>query len=810
MDFGAWIGYDRDNDEIKPTRYVDNMDFMFEAARQLGTDFKLLLTPEYSVHPMEVAVPHMVKRYYDHPNTMRHEDKMVLSSYGVPPQRMTPILEKLQQQGYEVAFMPFFGVGRHEMSESVEHTLRMLQRDDLIGMWRFVTDDSVRGCIRTNANMARAALFADKLYMAGVSPHYNSANVRDMHGIQGYGAVWKGIIRDDADWVEIVTWNDYNEDTNLMHYKWKRDWDKQLYNRDGAYLDATAHYISWYKTGRRPPITQDKIYFAYRDRSKWIARAWHGKEKKWKQHTMGKWPFTQIHDDVLDRVYFSTFLTAPAELTVRIGSAEKTVEAPAGVHHDWMPMQPGVPRFVLKRRGETVLDVLGRRTIIGEPTRENSTYFGSHLPSRIWAGAAVAGASRRVEAEDGEASGGAGTQDLNGVGAVHLPTKPGAALQFPVEGLKDGMHNIRFRYSNPHDYDRRVTLYADGVEREGPREKYRIPLWLPPTGRGQWRTATLMWSLYGKTTHLRIECNRKPEGEEVRRPGWNDTADVLIDAVELVRVDPAEFFGPEESIYPDMVRVPGGRFVMGNDGSTEKDERPAHKVSVSPFYIGKFEVTNEQFERFWPEHRKWRDGYSWRDDEPVIYVSWQDAARYCNWLSDQAGLERVYDEDQWTTDRSANGFRLPTEAEWEYVASGRDQGRTYPWGDEEPEPMVQGNFAGREVVEVPDHMRSQHAQGVVTVGSFPRGASRDGVMDLAGNVAEWCSDWYQMYGEGAKTDPLETRESHSRVIRGGSWGYYGYSQRAADREFNSPVYPGYIFVGFRVALPEAGWQKMRD
>ena len=112
-----------------------------------------------------------------------------------------------------------------------------------------------------------------------------------------------------------------------------------------------------------------------------------------------------------------------------------------------------------------------------------------------------------------------------------------------------------------------------------------------------------------------------------------------------------------------------------------------------------------------------------------------------------------------------------------------------------------------EGVEVPDYMRSQHAQGVVTVGSFPAGASRDGVMDMAGNVAEWCSDWYQMYGEGARTDPLESRESHSRVIRGGSWGYYGHSQRAADREFNSQVYPGYIFVGFRVAVPEAGWEK---
>ena len=106
-------------------------------------------------------------------------------------------------------------------------------------------------------------------------------------------------------------------------------------------------------------------------------------------------------------------------------------------------------------------------------------------------------------------------------------------------------------------------------------------------------------------------------------------------------------------------------------------------------------------------------------------------------------------------------------------------------------------------------MRSQEAQGVVVVGSFPAGASRDGVMDLAGNVAEWCSDWYQLYTADPQTDPWKRGRSH-RVIRGGSWGYYGYSQRARDREFNSQVYPGYIYVGFRVALPESGCKELAE
>ena len=119
---------------------------------------------------------------------------------------------------------------------------------------------------------------------------------------------------------------------------------------------------------------------------------------------------------------------------------------------------------------------------------------------------------------------------------------------------------------------------------------------------------------------------------------------------------------------------------MGSKTSTEADELPAHPVKLSGFAIGKYEVSNAEFERFWPEHRQWRDGYSWRDREPVIYVDWRDAARYCNWLSKQSGLAVVYDEKTWAADAKANGFRLPTEAEWEYVATGRGENREYPWG----------------------------------------------------------------------------------------------------------------------------------
>ena len=356
MDFGAWL-----DGNLKPSGYVQNMDNMFEAAKQLNTGFKLLLTPEYSVQPVDFSVEHMVNRYYEHPNAMRHNGAFCLSSYGMGGGSYNAPLTKLKAQGKKIFFIPLSGVGRYEMSESVENGLRLCEEPHVGGIWHFGCDDSPWGLINVNANLRRAAVRADKLYMAGIAVHYNSANVRDMQGLRGYGAIWEGIIRDNADWTEIVTWNDYNEDTNLMHYKWKRDWDKATYNRDGSYLDATAYYISCYKTGAPPPIKQDKVFFAYRDRSRWAIKVWNPEKKAWRIHTLGKWPFTQIHDDVLDKVYFSAFLTAPARLTVTVGGKPQGFDLPAGLTHGDVAMAAGVPRFVLDRGGKEVLDVVGRR-----------------------------------------------------------------------------------------------------------------------------------------------------------------------------------------------------------------------------------------------------------------------------------------------------------------------------------------------------------------------------------------------------------------------------------------------------------------
>jgi formylglycine-generating enzyme required for sulfatase activity len=181
--------------------------------------------------------------------------------------------------------------------------------------------------------------------------------------------------------------------------------------------------------------------------------------------------------------------------------------------------------------------------------------------------------------------------------------------------------------------------------------------------------------------------------------------------------------------------------------------------------------------------------------------------KYCNALSKAQNLAPAYDEKAWELLPNATGYRLPSEAQWEYAATGRGENRKYPWGNELPSPRL----ANMTTIPSPQNLlptRSNPGGGTTVVGSYPAGASRDGLMDLSGNVCQWCQDWFNPYAAAEQRDPVNGSPSNFRAIRGGSWGYYGGTQRAKAREFNNPNYPGYIYIGFRVALPEAGYKKL--
>lgn len=207
------------------------------------------------------------------------------------------------------------------------------------------------------------------------------------------------------------------------------------------------------------------------------------------------------------------------------------------------------------------------------------------------------------------------------------------------------------------------------------------------------------------------------------------------------------------------------------------DERPAHRVEITrPFYMGAFEVTNKQYEMFDPSHRRFRgkNGFSKADDEAVIFVSWNDANAFCDWLSKKEGQP----------------YRLPTEAEWEYAC--RAGTATHFWtGDSLPD--VFHKNARRTSFDQPNDIVP------LTVGQTP--VNPWGLYDMHGNVEEWCYDWYGPYKGGEQADPVGMAAGDFKVTRGGSHGTNLYYLRSANR-MGTLLENRQWLIGFRVVLGE--------
>jgi len=273
------------------------------------------------------------------------------------------------------------------------------------------------------------------------------------------------------------------------------------------------------------------------------------------------------------------------------------------------------------------------------------------------------------------------------------------------------------------------------------------------------------------------ECGAKLPQKTAPRQGDRPPASASAGDVWICPADGAE-----------MVYVPAGEFLMGSaDGDKDADyhEHPQRRVHLDAFWMYKTEVTVAQYRRFcqaagrkMPEPPSW----GWKDDHPVVNVSWERAAAYARWA----------------------GKRLPTEAEWEKAARGTD-GRKYPWGDGWPPPRDAGNFADmtakRKYTNWPiiNGYDDGYAE-TAPVGSFLAGASPYGCLDLAGNVWEWCSDWYgeKYYSSGPTRNPKGLDSGLYRVLRGGGWNFGRRWVRCAYRTYYDPS-NGNAMHGFRCA-----------
>ena len=236
----------------------------------------------------------------------------------------------------------------------------------------------------------------------------------------------------------------------------------------------------------------------------------------------------------------------------------------------------------------------------------------------------------------------------------------------------------------------------------------------------------------------------------------------------------------ETSLGCPMLFVSSSEFVMGSDDpNAAPNERPTTKVTLSRYYLSRYPVTNRDYEQFDPSHvRKRANGAG--DSHPVVYVSSLDAIKFCAWLST----------------RERKKYRLPTEAEWEYAARGTD-GRRYPWGNDEGRGDL-ANFADKNTVFAwSDRDIDDSYAESSPVGAFPRGASPFGMEDMAGNVWEWCLDYFQDYRGGRKVNPRGPTSGTKRVYRGGSWKSRFKSLRATARNSNVPGF-SCNDLGFRI------------
>ena len=244
-----------------------------------------------------------------------------------------------------------------------------------------------------------------------------------------------------------------------------------------------------------------------------------------------------------------------------------------------------------------------------------------------------------------------------------------------------------------------------------------------------------------------------------------------------------------EPIVPEMVLVEAGSFEMGSaDGLS--DDQPVHTVRITrPFYVARYAVTFEEYDRFCEDTigQNKPDDNGWgRGNRPVMHVTWYDAVAYCNWLSEKEGLTPCYSGKGRATECefSANGYRLPTEAEWEYAARGGQKSQGYRYaGSDNPDDVAWyiGNSGGQT-----------HPVGQKQPNEL-------GLYDMSGNLFEWCWDWYgeDYYASSPSSDPTGPPAPRTtipwelnRVRRSGSWRENSDTIRTTYRSIDYASYVG--------------------
>ncbi len=339
------------------------------------------------------------------------------------------------------------------------------------------------------------------------------------------------------------------------------------------------------------------------------------------------------------------------------------------------------------------------------------------------------------------------------------------------------------------------------------------------------KNGTITWVNPEPGREYRVEWASRPEGPW--SADWNDLLGI-ISSNATITVSVPLFYRVVCVDCPvnrdGMIAIPAGTFTMGDTfGEGAPDELPLHDVTLSPYFIGETEVTKGE----WDEVYGWAEGNGYEfempgsgkaPDHPVDMITWYDVVKWCNARSEKEGLTPCYytgaektevyrtgnvdvrnDWVRW----DADGYRLPTEAEWERAARGGVAGHRFPWFDSDHISHARANYWAKSDEPYDDSSPAGYHPTYETtwpytspVGSFdPNGY---GLYDMAGNVWEWCWDWHaeEYYASSPADDPRGPDTGLFRVIRGGSW--YGLAEDCRVTYRYTFVPTDYYMIGFRV------------
>lgn len=336
--------------------YNNNIALMYNAAEQLNTGFKLFFSVELT---NTASIVDMISTYAGRTNTLRYQNKVVVSTFGQNSLNWSEgVFAPLEKKGISVFFVPHFWPNPVQELPTYQDGVGILQTysNILNGLFWFGAAGLPSQLVDCNSNYNLAVHQNHKLFMASVSPHYwgwgqytIGRRYFEFDGGEGTVTQWQGIIASQPDWVEITTWNDFNESTYISPVINPSQYEPQLatpfrYSHNG-FLELSKQYISLYKTGQQQiSLTNDALFYFYRTHSTNLVAS-----------DTNDPPVTWLIGDVADVIYNTLFLTAPAQLVVVSGTNSVTNSLAAGVQQVRTPFSAGAQSFTLIRNGVTVL-----------------------------------------------------------------------------------------------------------------------------------------------------------------------------------------------------------------------------------------------------------------------------------------------------------------------------------------------------------------------------------------------------------------------------------------------------------------------